>query len=373
MSYSNRDGGSSASLGVKVGAGLLAIIGFITLISCWGAFESGDTGHIGVIRNGGPFDDKNFRGLLAPSAGPTWIGFHSTVRDYPSTERYDNIVPGAEGGDPTAGDSLQADAYRTSTKDGVSIGIKGQFHYDVNQDETTLAKFDNDYGQRTYPVPGTDDRKEVSDGDDGFAAFIAGQVRPLEEETLRQVIANYDCVNYDPRCIYLKSASSANTDPDAIAKQLQAAPANNQVYQDVANSVVGLMQAKLRGTEFNGQKYPQALGGEYLTNVRFSFTGVDLGTNSDATIQRVQQAGAGAAEARANAAKDTAAALGRANVALADASANENRQRGYVNCPVCAQKELIAAQGEAMGHLPQNLQTYIPGQGQGLSLILPGK
>lgn len=360
---------SGPSLATKIIAVFTVVIAFIALIVVWGAFQSGDTGHVGVIRNGGPFDNKNFRGLLPASAGPTWIGIESSVRDYPSTERYDNVVPGVEG-DPAAGDNLLQDAYRTSTRDGVSIGIKGQFHYDVNQDEQILAKFDSDYGQRSYPVPGTDERKEVSDGDDGFAAWIAGQVRPVEEETLRQVIANYDCVNYDPQCVYLKSANSA--DPDAIAKQLQNAPANNQVYQDVANSVVGLMKAKLAGTEFNGQRYPAALGGEYLNNVRFSFTGVDLGSSSVATIQRVQQAGAGAAEARANAAKDTAAAQGRAAVALGDAQANENRQRGYVNCPGCLQKELIAAQGEALGHLPTGLQVYIPGAGQSpTSLILP--
>lgn len=350
-----------ANVGQMIVGGLVLIVGLVALITVWGAFQGGDTGHVGVIRNGGPFDNKDFRGLLPPNAGPTWIGLNSTVRDYPSTERWDNIVPGAEGADPAAGDTLLQDAYRTSTRDGVPVGLRTQFKYDVNQDEKVLAKFDQDYGQRTYPVPGTEDRKEVSDGDDGFAAWLVGQVRPVEEASLREIIANYNCTDFDTKCVYLKSAASANSDPEALARQLQAAPPNSQVFQQVSDAVARQMETKL----------PSILGGPYLINVRVLFTGVDLGASSEATILRVQQAGAGAAQARADAAKEVANAQGRAAVALADAQANENRQRGYVNCPVCAQKELIAAQGEAMGHLPQSLQTYIPGAGQGLSLILP--
>lgn len=361
MSYANRNHEPRFGLVQKVVAGLVLVVGLITLITVWGAFQSGDTGHVGVIRNGGPFDNKDFRGLLPPSAGPTWIGISSTVRDYPSTERYDNIVPGAEGADPSAGDNLQQDAFRTSTKDGVPIGLRLQFKYDINQDEKVLAKFDNDYGQRTYPVPGSEDRKEVSDGDDGFATFIAGQVRPVEEASLREVIANFNCTDFDTKCVYLKSAANANADPDAIAKQLQTAAPNSQVFQQVSDAVATQME----------QKLPAALGGPYLKNIRVLFSGVDLGASSEATILRVQQAGAGAAQARADAAKSVADAQGRAAVALADAQANENRQRGYVACPVCAQIEMIQANGEAMGHLPQSLQTYIPGGGQGLGLILP--
>lgn len=348
------------NLAQKVIAGFVVVFGLISLIVVWGAFQSGDTGHIGVIRNGGPFDDKNFRGLLAPNAGPTWIGIQSTVRDYPSTERWDNIVPGAEGADPAAGDTLQADAYRTSTKDGVPVGVRAQFKYDVNQDEQVLAKFDQDYGQRTYPVPGTEDRKEVSDGDDGFAAWLVGQVRPVEEASLREIIANYNCTDFDTKCVYLKSAASANADPEALAKALQSAAPNSQVFQNVSDAVAKQME----------QKLPSILGGPYLTNVRVLFTGVDLGASSEATILQVQQAGAGAAKARADAAKSVADAQGRAAVALADAQANENRQKGYNACQGCLDLEKIREQGAALGHLPGGLQVYIPGSGQAPALIL---
>lgn len=354
-------------------AGLLGIVGLIALFSIWGAFESGDTGKVGVIRDGGPFDAKTFRGILPPAAGPTWIGFNSTVRYYPATERYDNIVPHPWGEDPSRYDSLDADAYRTNTKDGVNIGVKGQFKYLLNQDEKVLSRFDNDYGQRTYPVPNSpeSERVAVSDDDKGFAVFIAGQARPLEEETLRQVIADYNCPDYDASCAVLKAANSG--DPAEVDKAIAAAPPNSQTFQEVSEKISALMELKLKGGDKDGVKYTPALGAEYLTGVRFVFQAVDLPPQARDVINRVQTAGAGAAQARADAAKATAEAQGRSAVAAADAQANVEKQRGYNACTTCAQKELVAAQGEALSRIPAgSFQVYIPGGGQNpLSLLLP--
>lgn len=336
------------------------IVGIWALASVWGAFESGETGQVGVIRNGGPFDNKEFRGVLPPNAGPTWIGFNSSVRYYPSTERYDNFVPGVFGANPSDGDTLAVNAYRTNTRDGMSIGIKGQFKYTVNQDPDVLAKFDQDYGQRTYAQPNSDQRLLVSDGDDGFAVFLDSQVRPLEEETIRQIVGDHKCTDFDASCTVLTQGN--NADPAAIQQTLNNAPSNSAVFQDVANRIGTLME----------QKLTPGLGAPYLQHVTFLFTGVDLPQTVRDAINRVQTAGAGAAEAQANAARATAEANGRAAVAAADATANENKQRGYLACPVCADLDRIHATGDAMKSLPPGLTTYIPGGGVGLNLNVPG-
>lgn len=352
-----------AGFGVKtivIGV-VVIIVALWALIDVWNAFRSGETGQVGVVRNGGPFDNKSFRGILPVNAGPTWIGFHSGVRFYPTSERYDNLVPGAFNADPAAGDSLDVDAYRTNTKDGVNIGVKGQFKYTVNQNPDVLAKFDQDYGQRTYQVPNSDERLAVSDEDRGFGVFIAGQVRPLEEETIRQVIGENNCPDLDASCTVLQYAT--NPDPAAAAAALKNAPSNSAVFQAAADRIGSLMTEKLK----------PALGDDYLINVRFLLTGVDLPPPTREAISRVQTAGAGAAEARANAARATAEAEGRAATAAADATANENRQRGYNACPTCAQLDQIRATGDAMSKLPSGLQTYVPGGGTGLNLNLPSR
>ena len=77
--------------------------------------------------------------------------------------------------DPSAGDDLSTDKYRTRTKDGIDVGVAGQWRYTLNVDPAVLEAFDAKFGTRTYAVPGSDERIRVADGDQGVAGRERGQ------------------------------------------------------------------------------------------------------------------------------------------------------------------------------------------------------
>ena len=62
---------------------LLVLAVFAVMATGCGA--SGNPGEIGVVRNGGPFDNTNIRQILPVGAGWTWVGFNSTVHFYPAS------------------------------------------------------------------------------------------------------------------------------------------------------------------------------------------------------------------------------------------------------------------------------------------------
>lgn len=335
---------------VAVIAVVLAVLGVMATFQT----TSTDPGFTAVVRNGGPFDSKDIRQIVPPASGVTWTGWFSTVHEYPVTERYTNVVPGEEGADPSKGDTVDVDAYRTQTRDGVDVGVVGQFKFVLNTADdpahpddpqlSPLRAFDTAYGQRTYAVPGNADGKRVSpwDGDEGFATFLAVQVRPVAEETLRQVLGSTPCVQLVASCGVLQAA-----DPGAAAAALANAPDNGATFQKVADQISTLMATKVNAS----------LGGPYLSSIHFSLTSIDLPPALKEGIGRVQTQQAATAEAN-----------GRAQQAAADATANENRQRGYNSCPTCAQIDQIKAQGDALAKIPSGVQVYAPGSSAAINV-----
>jgi hypothetical protein len=342
-----------SSLPVKrlIAVALVAILALISIFQIWNGFNRAEPGFVTVVRNGGPLDDRSFRQILAPNDGMTWTGLYSTLSDYPTTERFDNVRPGRFGDDPAAGDDLATDFYRTRTKDGIDVGIQGQWKYVLNTDPKVLEQFDTAYGQRTYAVPGTDERVKVSDGDQGMAVFIAGQVRPVQQEALRQGIGDIAGEQLDPSIALLKSATADPAQAAAAAAALAGAPSNTQVFTDLSNRISATFADRI-----NAQ-----LGGPYLTQARFTLQAIQIAPDTQDTINRVRTVSAQVAEANAAAAKQVAEATGRAQAAAQDAQAQINRQAGYNACSVCADIDRIKAQGEALKGLPAGIQVYAPG------------
>lgn len=366
-SRSSSDGPSRPPVIKGAIAVALIVVAIIGLITAWNGFNRAEPGFVTVVRDGGPFDDRGFRQILSPNDGMTWTGIQSTLSEYPTTERFDNVQPGVFGQDPGSNDSLSTDFYRTRTKDGVDVGVQGQWKYILNTDPSVLEKFDTDYGQRSYSVPGEPDRRvRVSDGDEGMAVFIAGQVRPIEQESMRQAIGDVSCAQLEASCALLASASQTPEQAAAAQAALQNAPSNGQTFQQVSDAI---------GQRFT-ERVNSQLGGPYLTQVRFTLQGVALPPNVADAIGRTQAAIGQTAQANADAARLTAEAEGRARAARADADAQVERQRGYTACPTCASIDQINAQGEAEKKANEALRGsgitfYAPGAGSGVNFNVP--
>lgn len=96
-----------------------------------------------------------------------------------------------------------------------------------------------------------------------------------------------------------------------------------------------------------------ALGGPYVTDLRFNLVRITLPDNVQKAVNDAQAAFAKVSEAQAQIAQ-----------ASAQAAANEQRQKGYEECPTCAQIDAF----DALHALPQGITVYAPGNGAALAL-----
>lgn len=330
MSYSNRREGNPVAglLAALVGLAFIAfavVPAFVAMFS----WTKTDGGHVAIVRNGGPFDNNSIRQYLPASSSLTYTGLYSSVHEYPAQGRYYDIVP-------TGSDAPGVNAYRTPTKDGVDVGLVGRFNFQFNTDETVLRKFDDHYGTRTFPKVDATGHVSAWEGEDGFATWLDVVAKPVIEETLRQEVGSVDCAQLQASCALVQNAK-----PGDVA------------LPDVSNTAtLKMIQEKVRAAL--AVNLADRLGGEFLTGIQFSLTGVDLPREIRDRIIAAQAEFAGASAAQA-----------RLNTARLDADTNEQRQRGYNLCPTCADIDRIRAQGEALSKIPGSVEVYAPG-GDGL-------
>lgn len=64
----------------RVAAVVLGLAFCLSLTACQSKPQAGE---IGVVRNGGPFDNKNIRQIVPNGAGNTWVGWGSETHYYP--------------------------------------------------------------------------------------------------------------------------------------------------------------------------------------------------------------------------------------------------------------------------------------------------
>lgn len=296
------------------------------IVAIW-SWTKTDGGHVAVIRDGGPFDDNSIRDVLPVSSPLTWTGLYSQVHQYPAQVRYYDIVPVGD-------DRPGVNAYRTPTRDGVDVGLSARLNFSLNLDNGTLRQFDDAFGTRTYATVDGTQRLAPWEGDEGFATWLDTMIKPIIEETLRQQVASVDCEDLQASCALVR-----NADPNAV----QAASANND-NAETLRRIQGAVNDAL------ASNIAVRLGGDYLTNIQFSLTGVDLPASIRQRIEGAQGEFAGASAAQA-----------RLNQAKLDADTNAERQRGYNQCPTCAEIDRIKAEGESLAKIPPGVQVYAPG------------
>lgn len=289
--------GGERPLQTVVGKVLLGFLGVVLALmllmgGCSG-LENPEAGKIGVVRNGGPLDDKQIRGILNPGSGLAWTGFYSQTHYYPANQR--NYIVTS---DPTRGDRAGADIFRTPTRDSVNVGVEGQVLFTMNTDVPVLKELDNRYGTRTNPVVGTGARLAPWEGDDGWGAFLDSWFRPTLDNALREEIAQFNCAELNAQCALVKN-NTRN-----IGNQAE----TNVNFVKIQEQLQTSLQADLDKT----------LGGNFFQIQKVNLVGITL---PEATQQAVDAANAEKAKV-ASARYQAQQAKYKAQSALAQARAN---------------------------------------------------
>ncbi|WP_042427484.1 SPFH domain-containing protein [Streptacidiphilus anmyonensis] len=304
-------------------AAVAAIVLINVGVSFSDAFDRTDAGEVAVVRNGGPFDDRNIRQVIQPASGLTWIGWYSESHKYPAQQRFYTITA-----DPKRGDRPGVDVVSTPSADGVQMGIEGTLYFSLNLDDKTLRDFDNKFGTRTFnSVDGQ--AYHAWDGDAGWSAFLDAIVRPVIDNDLRQQIGNFRCAELVSSCALVQNNSSATTSTGSTAAT------NNSNIAAVQNAINTSLTQDLQST----------LGDKFLVDLHFDLVRVSLPDDVQAAVDKAQAAFAAVSEAQAQVAQ-----------AKANAQANEIRQQGYAACPACATIDEMKA-------IPPTVTTFAPGSG----------
>lgn len=346
LKETRNDGGymSAGAIAGSWAAGVL-VVALIIWFLIWitNSFGSTDGGHVGVVRNGGPFDNTKIVKVLPANSGRTNIGMFSTIHAYPTSQRFFTID--SNGG----GDS--DDVVQVPTADGVQVGIEGTAYFTLNVNPAhgykVLTDFDNKYGTRKFKCTGSNDSKAVWDGDKGFSCFLEQIVSPVINNDLRVAIGDLRCADLQASCSLVQNSGQNGTTQIDPSKVGQGNVNLAKVEQQISTS----LQDDLNST----------LGGDYLTGVRFNLAKIDLPASLQKAIDKVQASYAGVSDAQAKQRQQLIQADTRLKQAKIDAQANEERQRGYNNCPTCGDIDKIHA-------LPPNVTTLVLGSGSGISI-----
>ena len=301
---------------VVIAAIVLVIVGFGWIT----AFTKTNGGEVAVVRNGGLFDNNKVRQVIDPASSLTNTGLWSKVHRYPAQQRFYKISA-----DSTQSDSGQVDKVNTPTSDGVSVGIEGTIYFSLTRNHDLLKRFDDKYGTRAFGKDGL----HPYEGDEGFSAFLNTIMRPVIDNNLRKEIGAVTCANLVSSCALVQNEGNAKRILTDEGQKSQ------QVLRDIEDSINRGLQADIQRT----------LGGAYLNGIKFSLVRVDLPPRVDRAVEEAQAAFGEISKSEA-----------RRQQAKNDADANKLRQRGYQDCPACAQIDSLKA-------IPENITTFAPGGG----------
>jgi regulator of protease activity HflC (stomatin/prohibitin superfamily) len=264
-----------AKRAVTLLAGLLLLVAIVGVSGA--RFAREDVGHVGVVRNGGPFDSRNVRQYLRPGQGLTWTGWYSQApHNYPAshvTLRYTVTS------DPTRGSRDGVDVITLPTKDGVQVGIEATvfLRFIGETDPVTLSRFDVSVGTRRFPT--ADGRRQLYpwQGDDGFSAMLDTIFRPVLENDLRAEIGRFRCAEILSSCALVRGP---------VASQLRQPAANLPRIQAWLSSS---LQRDLTTT----------LGQRYFWDIRFRIARITLPGNVQTAVNESQAQYAGVNTAKA--------------------------------------------------------------------------
>ncbi|HWI72769.1 MAG TPA: SPFH domain-containing protein, partial [Baekduia sp.] len=177
-----------------------------------------DAGHVGVVRNGGPLDDRRIRQVLMPGAKLTWTGmFSQDPHEYPASKV---VLFYTITSDARRGERREVDVVSVPTRDGVLVGLEGTvfFRFVGERDVNMLRRFDQTFGTRTFPVVGTDDTVYPWKDDAAFGALLDATFRPILDNDLRTEVGRFACAQLVASCTLVRRvANPADAARDSVA------------------------------------------------------------------------------------------------------------------------------------------------------------
>jgi regulator of protease activity HflC (stomatin/prohibitin superfamily) len=316
---------SASRVGLWIGALFVAAVLLLaTSIALFSGFDKTSGGQVGVVRNGGWFDNNRIRQVIPPGSGLTWTGIASVTHKYPAQQRFYTITA-----DTSRGDTSGVDVVTTPSSDGVDMGIEGTIYFTLKIDEKTIEAFDDKFGTRQFR--GIDGAlRHAYDDEEGWSTFLDAIVRPVIENDLRIQVNKFRCAELVSSCALVRNTAAG-----------QAPAPVNPSGGTQNNTNIAKMQDAVN--ESLPKDLEDMLGGDFFEGIRFNLARVTLPKNVQDAVNKAQAAYAAVSEAQARVAQ-----------AQADADANKKRQEGYNACPSCAQIDIIKA-------LPPGLTTYAPG------------
>jgi regulator of protease activity HflC (stomatin/prohibitin superfamily) len=246
----------------------LGLLGFVS-----GArVEREDIGHVGVVRNGGPFDNRSIRQILMPGSNLTWAGWYSQKpHEYPARAVVRIYTVTSDAG---RGNRRGADVVTVPTQDGVQVGIEGTLYYhfvgEANLD--LLRRFDKTFGTQRYSDGGP--ARYPYEGDHGFETMVENVFRPVLDNDLRREVGAFQCAEIVTACAIVKPVSG------------KAGPRGSDANMAVIQSRIN------RSLELD---LADALGGRFFVDVRFRLVRVTLPKNVQTAVTASQ---AGSAQVR---------------------------------------------------------------------------
>jgi regulator of protease activity HflC (stomatin/prohibitin superfamily) len=319
---------------LRLGTLALAVMGVLLITMVTGATISRqDVGHVGVVRNGGPFDRRNIRQLLMPAQKLTWTGwFSQDPHEYPSShvELLYTVTS-----DPRRGSREGADVVTVPTRDGVRVGLEATifYHFVGERDPRILRQFDSGLATRRYPTRDGNDLFPW-EGDTGFAALMDSVWRPVLENDLRREIGRFRCEQLVASCALLRRAtrvSNVGSDP-------------------TESSTVNIARVESRITSSLEEDLARTLEAPYFWGIHFRLSAVRL----PGTVQSVIDGVHG---------KYAAVSGSRAEVAAAryEQKRNEILARSYRNSPALARIHAIQAAPKGATIIINDSGTKSPG------------
>jgi regulator of protease activity HflC (stomatin/prohibitin superfamily) len=254
-----------------------ALVGLSLIIALSGVrVARQDIGTVGVVRNGGPLDDRAIRQVLLPGQKLTWIGmFSETPHTYPAS----NVTRVYEvSSNPSRNVGGGRDGFSMPTKDGVQMELEGAVYlrFIGERDMNALKAFDVGPGTRRFRTP---DGKLLypSGGDEGFAAMLNSLLRPVLDSDLRREVAHFNCLELVASCKIIQTTVNVKPATTASSIALIERQINDTLESDLART----------------------LGQRYFWDVRFRITNVSLPAKVQEAINAAEAKYAEVSSARA--------------------------------------------------------------------------
>jgi len=288
--------------------GIVAVVLFIAAAAWLFSIKGVDSGNIAFVREGGPFDGRNVTEVRQPGSGPKPIGAFNKQDNLPITER-----------DLTD----EVEQITVPTKDGVNVVVNGQALFRLTTDPDKAKEFYLKYGRRKW------EGSSLS-SDTGWSNFLRVRMIPILQDTLRQTLGSYECVQLNNTCVYVLNAEEALTGKGTEqAKEVN----NSQVLQEAQDSITKSLIVKLN----------TGLGGDYFEGVRYQNLRVTFTPEIQKRVEEAQSKRAEVATARLEAERRTQEAEGTTAVAKEQAEQIRLKAKAYSENPQQAEIDKIKA------------------------------